>query len=140
MGVLLDLTVPVRDQHGGEGVLTCEQVFVYSAEISGCIVGYLFLKCYGLRLDAAQECLVDTLAEYSEPTVLREVETNPNLSPPVDDETTRVGTCTAQWAIWAAAITQTLASLGQQVAVQEVTTVATVRSGTHNASFRGEQV
>ena len=44
MGALLDLTVPVRDRHGVEGFLTCEQVFVYSAEISnGCIVGYPFL-------------------------------------------------------------------------------------------------
>ena len=31
MGALLDLTVPVRDQHGVEGFLTCKQVFVYSA-------------------------------------------------------------------------------------------------------------
>ena len=33
MGALLDMTVPVRDRHGVEGFLTCEQVFVYSAEI-----------------------------------------------------------------------------------------------------------
>ena len=70
----------VRDRHGVEGFLTCEQVFVYSAEISnGCIVGYPFLKRYGLQLDASRDCLVDTLAEYSEPTVLREVGTGPNL-------------------------------------------------------------
>ena len=51
MGSLLDLTVPVRDRHGVEGFLTCEQVFVYSAENSnGCIVGYPFLKCYVLQL------------------------------------------------------------------------------------------
>ena len=135
MGALLDLTVPVRDCHGVEGFLTCEQVFVYSAEISnGCIVGYLFLKCYGLQLDAARDCLVDTLAEYSEPTVLREVETNPNLPRLVHEETPRVGSTTAQWATQAAAITQTLASLGQQVAalavaVQQVTPVATGRGG-----------
>ena len=34
MGALLDLTVPVQDRHGVEVLLTCEQVFVYSAEIS----------------------------------------------------------------------------------------------------------
>ena len=68
-------------------ILTCEQVFVYSAEISnGCIVGYLFLKCYGLQLDASRDCLVDTLAEYSEPTVLREVGTDPNLPSLLIDE------------------------------------------------------
>ena len=38
MGALLDLTVLVRDRHGVERFLTCEQVFVYSAQISnGCI-------------------------------------------------------------------------------------------------------
>ena len=58
MGALLDLTMPVRDRHRVEGFLTCEQVFVYSAEISnGCIVGYPF------QLDASRDCLVDTLAE-----------------------------------------------------------------------------
>ena len=105
---------------------------MYSAKSSnGCIAGYQFLKCYRLQLDTVRDCLVDTLAEYSEPTVLREVETNPNLPPLGDDETPRVGTSTAQWATWAAATIQTLASFRQQVAavvmaVQQVTTVATV--------------
>ena len=91
MGALLDPTVPVRGRHGVEGFFSCEQVFVYSAEVTnGCIVGYPFLKCYGLHLDASPDHLVDTLAEYSEPTVLREVETDPNLPPLVDEETPRV--------------------------------------------------
>ena len=145
MGALLDLTVPVRDRHGVEGFLTCEQVFVYSAEISnGCIVGYPFLKCYGLQLDASRDCLVDTLAEYSEPTVLREVGTDPNLPSLLIEEAPGEKTPSVQWTTWAAAITQTLASLGQQVAavavaVQQVTTVATVMSATRNASLGGEQ-
>ena len=145
MGALLDLTVPVRDRHGVEGFLTCEQVFVYSAEISnGCIVRYPFLKCYGLQLDAPQDCLVDTLAEYSEPTVLREVGTDSNLPSLLIQEAPGEETPSVQWTTWAAAITQTLASLGQQVAavavaVQRVTTVATVMSATRNASLGGEQ-
>ena len=128
MGALLDLTVPVRDRHGVEGFLTCEQVFVYSAEIgNGCIVGYSFLKCYGLEIDAPRDCLVDTLAEYSEPSVVREGETNHNLPPPLVEETPSVGTPIMQWVPWAAAITQLLASMGHQgaavaVAVQQVTT------------------
>ena len=145
MGALLDLTVPVRDRHGVEGFLTCKQVFVYSAEISnGCRVGYPFLKCFGLQLDASRDCLVDTLAEYSEPTVLREVETDPNLPSLLIDEAPGGETPGIQWTTWAAVITQTLASLGQQVAavavaVQQVTTVATVMSATRNASLGGEQ-
>ena len=145
MGVLLDLTVPERDWHGVEGFLTCEQVFVYCAEISnGCIIGYLFLKCYGLQLDASGDCLVDTLAEYSEPTVLLVVATDPNLPSLLIEEARGGGTPGIQWTTWAAAITQTLASLGQQVAavavaVQQVTTVATVMSAARNASLGGEQ-
>ena len=34
IGALLDPMVVVRDQQGLEGLLTCEQVFLYSAEIS----------------------------------------------------------------------------------------------------------
>ena len=105
----------------GRVFLTCEQVFVYSAEISnGCIVAYPFLKCYRLQLDAARNCLVDTLAEYSEPTVQRQAETNRMLPPLVDEETPRVGTPTAQWVTWAAAITQTLASFDSRPALFDV--------------------
>ena len=144
MGALLNLTVSVRDRHGVEGCLTCEQVFVYSAEISnGCIVGYPFLKCYKLQLDASRDCLLDTLAEYSEPTVLREVETDPNLPSLLIEEAPGGETLGIQWTTWAAAITQTLGSLGQQVAavavaVQQVTTVATVMSTKGNASLGRE--
>ena len=53
MGALPDLTLPVQDKQGVEGFIVCEQVFVYSADIcNGCTVGYPFLKCYGLQLDA----------------------------------------------------------------------------------------
>ena len=38
---------------------------------------------------------MDTLAEYSEPTILQQVETNPTLPPLVDEETLRVGIPTA---------------------------------------------
>ena len=145
MGALLDLTVPVRDRHGVEGFLTCEQVFVYSAEISnGCIVGYPFLKSYGLQLDASRDCLVDTLAEYSEPTVLREVETDPHIPSSLIGEPPGGETPGIQWTTWAAAFVQTFASSEQQiaaaaVAVQQVTTVAIVMSATRNASLGGEQ-
>ena len=82
MGALLDLTVPVRDRHGVEGFLTCEQLFVYSAEISnGCIVGYPFLKCYGLQLDASRDCLVDTL--QSTPNLLSRGKWGPTLISPL---------------------------------------------------------
>ena len=68
MGTLLDLTVLLQAQHWVEGFLTYEQVFLYYAIISNCsIVRYPVLKCYRLQLDAAQDCLVDTVAEYSEP-------------------------------------------------------------------------
>ena len=77
--------------------MTCEQVLVYSAEIrNGCIVGYPFVKCYRLQLDAAEDCLVDTFAEYSEATVLREVETNPTLPPLHVEEALGVETATMQ--------------------------------------------
>ena len=87
---------------------------------------------------------MDRLAEYSEPTVLREVETDPNLPSPMIEEAPGRETLGIQWTTWAAPITQTLASLGQQVAavavaVQQVTTVATVMSATRNASLGGEQ-
>ena len=87
---------------------------------------------------------MDSLAEYSEPTVLREMETIPNVPPQLVQETPSVGAPIMQWATWAAAITQTLASLGQQVAalavaVQQVTIVATVMSMIRNASLGGEQ-
>ena len=146
MGALLDLTVPVRDRHGVKGFLACEQVFVYAAEISnGCMVGYPFLKCYRLQLDASRDCLVDTLAEYSEPTVLRQVETDPNLPSLLIEEAPGRETPGIQWTTWAAAITQKLASSGQRVAavavaVQQVTTVATAMSTTRNASLEGEQL
>ena len=139
MGALLDLTVPVRDRLGVEWFSTCQQVFVYSAEISnGCKVGYPFPKCYGLQLDASWDCLVDTLAEYSEPAVLQEVGTDPNLPSLLIKEAPCEETPSIQWTTWAAAITQALASLGQQVAavavaVQQVTTVA------RKTSLGGEQ-
>ena len=87
---------------------------------------------------------MDTLAEYSEPTLLREVETDPNLPSLLIEEAPGGETPGIQWTTWAAAITQTLACLGQQVAavavaVQQVTTVATVMSATRNASLGGEQ-
>ena len=134
MGALLDLAVPVSDRHGVKGFLTCEHVFVYSAELSnGCIVGYLFLKCYWLELDVAQDRLSVTLAEYSEPTVLRQVENNPNPPPLLIEVAPSVETPTMQWTTWAAAITQMPASLAQQmaavtVAVHQVTTLATIMS------------
>ena len=50
----------------------CEQVFLYLADIcNGCIVGYPFLKCYGLQLDADGDCLVDTLATFGVPVAHR---------------------------------------------------------------------
>ena len=72
MGALLDLNVPVQVRHGVEGFLTCEQVIVYSAEISNaCIVGYPLLECYGLQLDAAWDCLVGILGINPSPLPCR---------------------------------------------------------------------
>ena len=88
---------------------------------------------------------MDRLAENSEPTVLREVEPDPNLPSLLIGEAPGGETLGTQWTTWAAAITQMFASFRQQVAavavaVQQVTTVATVMSATRNASLGGEQL
>ena len=70
--------------------------------------------------------------------------TDPNPPSLLIEEAAGGETPGIQWTTWAAAITQTVAPLGQQVAavavaVQQVTMVATAMSTTRNARLGGEQ-
>ena len=63
-GALMNITVPAWDSSGLEELVQCQQAFVYAADVrGGMVVGYLFLKAYGLCVDPVADCLRDCLTQ-----------------------------------------------------------------------------
>ena len=64
----MDITVPVRNSSGLEELIHCQRAFVYAADVcGGLVVGYPFLKAYGLCVDPVADCLRDCLSSAQSP-------------------------------------------------------------------------
>ena len=63
-GAVMVITVPARNSSGLEELIHCQRAFVYAADVlGGLVVGYPFLKAYGLCVDPVADCLRDSLSQ-----------------------------------------------------------------------------
>ena len=54
----MDITAPARNSSGLGEVIHCQQALAYAANVCvGLVVGYSFLKAYGLCVDPVADCL-----------------------------------------------------------------------------------